>query len=208
MRLTEIQQDALTEIFNIGAGRAADVLSQMVSEPVSLEVPVVEMSSRRDIRQTYLQTAQSHLCAVSQMYIGELSTDALLMFPEEKSLELVRLMVGGDVPLQQLAEMESDALAEVGNIILNAVVSSLSGELGLSLEGSLPEVQVLDSEALFLNRMGALTPEDALAPVISMAIHFDIKTRKISGFLAFLLDVPSGEILMERLDAFIVGSRG
>ena len=144
--LTELERDALTEIFNIGVGLAADVLSQMVHEPVRLSVPLVELTSQRNAKNYYVSREQRPLCAIRQTYSGEVSTDAILMFPEENSLELVRLMVGGDLPLEQLTEMETDAMAEIGNIILNAVISSLSSTLNLAFEGSLPEVSVVSIE--------------------------------------------------------------
>ena len=111
MALKELEQDALTEIFNIGVGMAADVLSQMVGERVKLSVPVVELTNQQQAKNYYLAREQRQLCSIRQTFSGEVTTDAILMFPEENSLELVRLMVGGDLPLEQLTEMEQDAMA-------------------------------------------------------------------------------------------------
>jgi chemotaxis protein CheC len=65
------------------------------------------------------------LCAIRQTYEGEFDTDAILMFAQESSLDLVRMMVGNDLPEEELGEMAQDAMAELGNIILNAVISNL-----------------------------------------------------------------------------------
>lgn len=206
MELKELEQDALTEIFNIGVGIAADVLSQMVGEQVRLSVPVVELTTQQQAKTYYMAREQRHLCAIRQTFSGEVTTDAILMFPEENSLELVRLMVGSDLPLEQLTEMEQDAMAEIGNIILNAVISSVSSTLGLTFEGSLPDVSIITTDNIFSDRIGALQRSDAKAPVLALTIDFELSARQVSGYLAFLLDIPSSEKLIARLDRFIDGA--
>lgn len=207
IELKELEQDALTEIFNIGVGIAADVLSQMVHEQVRLSVPVVELTTQQQAKAGHLLREKRQLCAIRQTYSGEITTDAILMFPEENSLELVRLMVGGDMPLEQLSEMEQDAMAEIGNIILNAVISSLSSALELSFEGSLPDVSVVTSENIFAPRIDMPDGQnEAQAQVLTLTIDFELSARQVSGYLAFLLDVPSSEKLILRLLRLIEGS--
>lgn len=206
IELKELEQDALTEIFNIGVGIAADVLSQMVGEQVRLCVPVVELTTQQQAKNYYMEREQRHLCAIRQTFSGEVTTDAILMFPEENSLELVRLMVGSDLPLEQLTEMERDAMAEIGNIILNAVISSVSSTLGLTFEGSLPDVSIITTDNIFSDRIGARQRSDAKAPVLALTIDFELSARQVSGYLAFLLDIPSSEKLIARLDRFIDGA--
>lgn len=204
--LKELELDALKEIFNIGVGIAADVLSQMVKEPVRLSVPVVELTTQSQAQNYYLARESRPLCAIRQTYSGEVTTDAILMFPEENSLELVRLMVGGDLPLEQLTEMEQDAMAEIGNIILNAVISSLSSTLDLTFEGSMPEVSVVTSGNIFSPSSLSEQPRDDSAPVLVLTIDFELSVRQVSGYLAFLLDIPSSEKLVSRLGRFIDGT--
>lgn len=45
--LTEIEQDALAEIANLGVSRAANSLRQMVGEQVLLSVPAVKIVKRQ-----------------------------------------------------------------------------------------------------------------------------------------------------------------
>lgn len=202
IELTELQRDALTEMFNIGVGAAADLLSQMVGEPVRLSVPLVEFTNESKAKAYYLEREQRPLCAIRQSYVGEVNTDALLMFPEENSLELVRIMVGADLPLETLTEMEQDAMAEIGNIILNAVVSSLASTLALKFEGALPQVSILRAQDLFVSVDGASGAADE-GSLMALNIDFSLSARKLSGYLAFLLDLPSGAVMVQRLDAYI-----
>jgi chemotaxis protein CheC len=206
IELHELERDALTEIFNIGVGIAADALYQLVGEQVPLSVPVVELTSQRMAKRHYLDREQRLLCAIRQTYTGEFTTDAILMFPQDSSDALVRMMVGSDLPPQQLAEMETDAMAELGNIVLNAVISNLASTLNMSLEGSLPVVSVIRSDAIFTQRMGSGGAIDENAPVLALMIDFELSTQRASGYLAFLLDTPSSELLIAQLTRYVNAS--
>lgn len=207
MKLDDLQLDALGEIFNVGVGLAADVMSQMVNETVRLSVPVVEVVSHEHAGNYYVDKVKRPLCAIRQTYVGDVTTDAILMFPEDNSLELVRAMVGNEVPVEQLADMERDAMAEIGNIILNAVISSISNTLGLAFDGSLPDVSVVDSDRVYseLLSKGEATG-GAASSVLALTIDFALETRQVNGYLAFLLDLPSSERLVAQLDGYINGS--
>ncbi len=204
--LTELERDALTEMFNLGVGLAADVLSQMVNEPVQLSVPQVELTSQQLAKNYYLAREPRPLCAIRQTYSGDVTTQAILMFPEENSLELVRLMVGNDMPLEQLTEMEEDAMAEIGNIILNAVISSISTSLDLTFEGSLPTVNVVSADNIFPQSASGDVGGEDQGSVLALTIDFSLSTRKVSGYLAFLLDIPSSATLIARLGSYIGAS--
>jgi len=205
MTLSELEQDALTEIFNIGVGIAADALYQLVGEQVPLSVPVVELTSQHHAKSHYTDLEKRQLCAIRQTYEGEFTTEAILMFPEENGRELVRMMVGGDLPDAQLADMAPDAMAELGNIILNAVISNLSATLSLPLEGSLPTVSVISAATIFgpPHKEGAVDEDSA--PVLALMIDFELSARQVSGYLAFLLDEASCATLVRRLKAYIDG---
>lgn len=149
MQLNPLQRDALCELLNIGIGMAANVLSQMVSETVLLSVPEVDLVAPQDVVQTYATHHQ--LCTIEQTFTGSITTQALLMFPEENSLELVRMMVGNEMPLNELTEMEQDALAEIGNIILNAVISTLSNSLEINFDSTLPVVRLLKPHQILVD---------------------------------------------------------
>jgi len=197
MKLNEVELDALTEVFNVGAGQAADALSQLAGATVRLNVPRVEMLSKQHLGDALCQQGAERICAVRQEFMGVLNTEAVLMFPVQQSLQLVQMMVGGNVPLEQLGEMEQEALAEIGNILLNSVVSGVADVLNIQFEGSLPLVEigpvgdVLGGEA----DLGEL--------VLSLQIDFAIESLEIHGYLVFLLDVDSVSSLNAAIRAFL-----
>lgn len=197
MNLSELELDGLTEVFNMGVGLAADALSQLAGEPVELSIPRIQLLPKQEVIRQLSQGEDRRVSAVRQGFQGDLITDAILMFPADQSLQLVQIMVGHEVPLEDLGEMEQEALAEIGNILLNAVVASVSDNLDIALDGSLPEVELgIVSDVLLSGR-------DVTEPLLSLQVRFTIATRSIEGYLAFLLDMPSTGLLEQKVSAFL-----
>ena len=97
--LTDIEIDALTEIFNVGAGRAALSLSEIVGDEVRLTVPALEVLRARAIDERVLAMANARFAAVSQVFDGPFDAEAVLLFAEDHALGIVRDMMGSQISL-------------------------------------------------------------------------------------------------------------
>jgi chemotaxis protein CheC len=201
--LSELQHDALVEIFNIGVGHAAKAMSEIVNEAVTMSVPSISFVNRADAADMLGNKDSARVCGVSQHYQGAFSTEAILMFPEDKSLDIVRLMVGESVPLKELTEMEQEAMSEIGNIILNSCVGTLANILSQELRGSLPEYHVGTSEEI-LHASGA----PAQTVVLMLHIDFILETHQIHGYVAFILDLSALHDLTEQIDRYLAKVMG
>ena len=147
--LNELELDALTELVNLGVSQAALNLREMIGKQVFLSVPSVDMIARPDAIEILGKNEPNKLVAVHQMFEGEINGRALLIFPEMRSLELVRAVTSSDLPLEDIIELEQEALAETGNIILNGCLATIANLLHRTLKISLPEILRGDSRALF-----------------------------------------------------------
>jgi chemotaxis protein CheC len=87
----------------------------MVEHEVLLSVPAVEILSRDQATQLVAKPDNPNLVAVRQDFSGAFAGRALLIFPEANSLELVRAVVGRQLPLEDIVDLEDEALAETGN---------------------------------------------------------------------------------------------
>ena len=202
--LNELELDALTELVNVGVSRAALALREMVGSQVLLSVPTLRLVSRDEAVATLHGAESSPLVAVHQVFEGDITGRALLIFPETKSLELVRAVTGGSLPLEDIIEMEQEALAETGNIILNGCLATIANLLQRSLRMSLPEILRGDSADLF--DMDA-SPE-AGEVVMFLYIDFAVQKRDIRGYIAMLMDMPSLAALKTLLQEFIRRATG
>jgi chemotaxis protein CheC len=196
--LTDLQHDALVEMFNVGVGQAASAMSQIVHEEVTMSVPTILFQTRADCAKTLGAAEGRRICAITQHYEGAFTTDAILMFPEEKSLEIVRLMVGQTLSMEELSEMEQEAMSEIGNIILNSCMSTLADIAGKELQGSLPLYHVGTSDEL-LGKAGSNW--DGL--VLTLKIDFNIEKHQIHGYVAFLLDLTALQDLRHYIDNYL-----
>lgn len=204
IHLSELELDALTELVNIGVGRAANSLREMVGEQVLLSVPNVKLVNRAEAIATLTAREDSRLVAVHQVFEGDITGRALLIFPETKSLELVRAVTGGELPLEDIIELEQEALAETGNIILNGCLATIANMLHRSLKMSLPEILRGESGELF----NLAPPPLAGDIVMFLYIDFAVRQRDIRGYVAMLMDMPSLTALRVLLQEFIARATG
>src|ERR1700686_3453275 len=100
MEISDIERDAVAEIANIAVGRAAASLRQIVGHEVLLAVPSIDILSRDAAARVVAKPGNRALTAVCQSFQGPFSGRALLIFPEAHSLELVRAILGQELPLE------------------------------------------------------------------------------------------------------------
>ena len=197
--LAELERDALTEIVNIGVGRAATSLRKMIGDQVFLSVPSIEVVSQKRAARLISEREVSDLVAVRQDFSGPFSGRALLIFPETNSLELVRAVTGGELSPQDVLDMEHEALAETGNVILNSCLATMANMLRRSLTMTIPEVLRGSGARLFEVEEDSKT--DGL--VLFLYIDFAVRSRDIRGYIAMMMDLPSLAMLKELLGEFI-----
>ena len=204
VRLSELELDALVELFNIGVGQAASAMSEIVNETVTMSVPSISFLTRSAAAKLLAtkSTGSGRICGISQRYTGAFQTDAILMFPEEKSQQIVRLMVGQAMPLEELSQMEQEAMSEIGNILLNSCVGALANIFERELNGSLPDYRVGYSDDLMAS---AGAPE---AMVLMLHIEFTIERQQITGDVAFIMDLTALEDLKAHVNSYLARAMG
>ncbi len=204
----EDERDAVTELLNIAIGNAAASLSQLVEDEVRLSVPFVDfLTPSQAATRLEEETQGADSVAVRQHFEGHFYGDILLIFPEKRSLDLVRHMLGDEVPLEQLTELEQEALLEVGNIILNACLGSLANQLGLPVEGSLP-AYVRGRGARILDLAGSKPQCGDEEIVMFLHVDFSLMTKDVHGYLAFVMDIISARHFVDAVSAYVAERLG
>jgi chemotaxis protein CheC len=199
MALTDTQLDALTEIFNIGAGRAASSLSEIVGGEVLLSVPRVEFYQASDINAQVLSLSSARLGSVQQKFTGPFTMAASLLFTEERALEIVQEMLGSQVQREDLIEYEQEAMCEVGNIILNACLSAMADMLNIAFESTLPEYSSDVTEAV----IGRIVSDIDNPLMLVLRMNMIIEKRGSQGTLIFWLSSSSLQDLICQVDEFL-----
>ena len=201
IKLTELQRDALAEIFNIGVGRAASSLSLVVGEEVVMSAPTITLCRPEEAESVLIGAEFRQFSMVSQEFSGSFDSRAMPVFPESNALEIVRLMAGAaNLSLEELSEFEQEAMSEVGNIILNACMSALADMFRVELEGSLPMHRFGDSKSIIFQ--GAAVDDDE-SVVLLLQVDMYISQRRVHGHILFLLNVRSLSNLLGLLDRYL-----
>ena len=201
--LDEDTRDALAEAFNMALGEASQQFAELVNEEIELSVPSVELVSRSALVDKLGASGsdgeRTSLCRIAQRFAcakREIDTTAILLFPEAGSLEIVRQMLGEDMAGDRQNELEQDALAEIGNIIINSCMNSLAHIFEREMTGSLPDVRTGPAQDLF-----ASDGKDEGA-ILLARIGMRMSTRKVSGHVIFMMDLPSLQVSINLIKRF------
>lgn len=192
--------DAVAEVLNVGMGSAAASLSEMIDEEVRLSVPGVEFVNRLEATHIISSKAKTNVSGVHQHFQGAFGGDAMLLFPEEQSLELVRAVLQqDDIALQDLTDMEQEAMTEIGNVILNACLCSMADLFGKEMLGEIPEF-VQGSLAQVFSAEAGIETEDI---VLLLNMDFTVDKKNIQGYVTFLMDVDSVGQFKANIETFL-----
>ncbi len=143
------------------------------------------------------------MSGVVQSFDGAFGGDAMLLFPEKQSLQLVRAVLQqDDLTLEELTDMEQEAMTEIGNVILNACICSMAdlfeqemqGKIPEFIQGSIKQVFSFDNE-----------DENVEAIVLLLNMNFSVEKKKIQGYVTFLMDVDSVTKFRNCIETFIEG---
>lgn len=195
--LNEWQRELLAEGFNIGIGAAAGVLSEMVGEQVLMSVPSIEASDSRHTINYIQQWGGGGISGIAQSFRGGIDGEALLLFNDAGSLELVRCLLKNtlDMPVPNISELEQEAFLELGNIIINCTLSALADLLGVSFVSELP--QAVSGGVDKIEEMVCRDGSD----ILMVFVTFKLAQRNIEGLLIYLVDVNSMALLRQMLSA-------
>ncbi|MBN2371467.1 MAG: response regulator [Vicinamibacteria bacterium] len=189
--LTPEQLDALTEFVNVGVGRAAAALNDLVSSHVELNVPQIDVLTIEELSRALGGLEQETVSSVQMTFHGGLEGCAFLVFPQPSALKLVTLLTGDESRPEDLDTIRSGTLTEIGNILINSVVGTLSNVLSRPLRYTLP----IYAEEPVMGLLTAQRREET--PLILLAkTKFVIRQMQIEGNLLLLFELRSFDSLL------------
>jgi len=198
--LPEDYCDTLGELFNIGMGKAACSLSEMLNDEIILTVPKLDSMTYSDAMQLFGASKDLNVDAVEQKFYGDFAGSALLFFRGDSSKELVKRILGVDVDCEELTGLEQETLVEVGNIILNACFGCIADVLDCQLESEVPIIACGNiQDVLSIERMKfGETPV-----VLTLSMTFSLPNKLIQGQISLLMTTASVNNLVKELERYI-----
>jgi chemotaxis protein CheC len=189
--------DALQEFMNIGVGRAASTLTEMVDSRILLQIPVVRVYQAKELRTELVKQFDSQkFSAVKLDFSGSLSGSAELVFPTESAAALVSVLTGEDINSPDLDAVKIGTLSEIGNITINGVMGSISNLLRHQMNYKLPTYLENTIEDLLLSDY-PVTDETVF--LLAQA-RFTIEQMEITGDIILIFEMRSFDVLLEAID--------
>lgn len=196
MNLTPDQTDALKELINIGVGRAAGMLNEMVNSRVYLQVPSVRVFSAPEAKKQLERLDSGKVAAVQLLFKGPFSGTAALVFPTESASNLVAILTGEEPGTYDLDSVRAGTLSEVGNIVINGVMGSIGNVLKERISYSFPKY----TEDAIENILASSEP-DPNAAVLLARTRFKVKEFQVEGDIILVFEVGSFDTLLASIDA-------
>jgi len=198
MKLNEIQLDALTEIINIGTGRAANALSEITGSRIDLSMPSLHVCGSSDFGEVAKTLGLEISTAIKQGFGGEVSGQALLAFPKHNAYELACAVGEIESSDDELDEELYGVLEEIGNIVLNSILGSVANLLECNLSYTLPQIcaDKTFTKVIYDCSDSNLCPESV---VLLADTTVTVASRDISGSLLLLFETDDIMVLLSAL---------
>jgi chemotaxis protein CheC len=177
--------------------KAAGVLNTMLSSPIALAAPAMEMISADELSTRFAREGSGRLAAIEMRCAGGVDASIELIFASEHAAKLADCVMGASGrELAELDSMRSGALCEIGNIVINAVLGTISNALGVELSFTLP---------LYLEGKASTLIAEIRLPrqgiVLLVKTTFEVKDLSINGDIVMFLTLESFESLSRLVKA-------
>ncbi len=192
MSPTDLQLDSLSELINIGVGRSADVLNTMLNAHIELQVPYVKILKSENFKNELEVLGSDPLSAVHLAFKGKFSGTAQLIFPSATAAKLITAVTGEDAGNESLDEIRSGTLCEIGNIVMNGLIGTISNILKMHLKFSVPTYM----EGKIENITSAVGNFASDTEILLARTHFAVRELKIEGEIVVFFETGALDALL------------
>ena len=195
--LTSLEIDTLREIGSIGTGNAATALSQMLGKEVRITMPEVRIMGYNEAIEGIGGPEP-----VTAGVLVKMSGDVGGIMLSVQKLDLVNFiletMLGQGIRgYEELAELEKSALVEIGNIMISAFVTALSGLAGVNINLTVPAFTVDMQGAILAVPMAEYGGMSDY--LMTIGGNFVCNGQEIPSHLLLSPDLRSLDFLMRKL---------
>ena len=139
--MSEQYYDVLKEIGNIGAGNATTALAQMLQCKVDMKVPQVKLLDFNEVG-AMMGGEEQIMAGIYLCVEGDITGSIMFLLKKDAAKHLVSKLMGMELPGEDLDEIGTSALKEIGNIITCAYLNSLSSLTNLKIFPSVPDLTI------------------------------------------------------------------
>lgn len=197
MILDSLQIEILKEIINIGVGKSAEVLNTMIQSHVLLEVPEVKIIQAGKYNDFIDYFEDDNYAVITLPFNGDLQGFSKLIMSSDHAAKLVDAFIGNSGENMDMDSLRIDILSEIGNIIINAVMGTLSNTLNIHLDYVVPDYEQ--------GARSIIIPEEMInnkSVILFAKTQFTIEKFEARGSFAVFFRVKSFNLLIEKIQLY------
>lgn len=189
--LSQHHFEKLAKIINRGTGRAVQGFQEIIgeSQPYWLEKNGVDINT--------LQLDADDYGVVEQEFTGLLNGKVLVLFTTENVQCILQKMFGDGMDAQGLNDVESEAMGELGNIMVNAGLSAIADSLHVLLESTVTCYKQHSTETIVNLIQQASNVDSILVTQVNLMIG---QTALLGGKLIMLLNNEFNQEIAEKIE--------
>ena len=139
--ITDVERDTVGEVGNICMSSAATALSSLLSRPVQITTPEVELVDEDEVRRAFAGPAVLVIIEYTEGLDGR---NIFLLSTRDASV-VADLMMGGEgTATEEMDELHASAVAEAMNQMMGSAATAMAEMVGHRIDISAPQVHVLD----------------------------------------------------------------
>lgn len=195
--LSDGQKDGLIELLNIALGRAAASFAELTNRQVEIHRPEIAIHPVHHLAGTLGHLIEGEVATVHQTFSGPITGHALFLTRCADAGNLVHLMTGARSPSPQLSMLDSEAMVEIGNIVLNACLGMFGNLLKVHITFVVPRIHLETLQGL----LDSLKLEHAglqFALVVTMPIS--LRDAAVQSHIIFVMGVTSLDRLLQAIE--------
>ncbi|MDH5547292.1 MAG: hypothetical protein OEZ43_17030 [Gammaproteobacteria bacterium] len=196
--LSQDQHDALSEIVNIGMGRAGEQLAKVLETFVELSIPKIATTDQDEIKPTItrlIDSEREYVCT-RQAFFGHWRGEAMTLFYQDTNEQLATLMgYQGD----RNADLETELKLDISNILVGACMNGIAHTLDFKLKFGPPS---LVSKRTYADNIFD-TSKFNWQNVLFIEVSFALENLDFRAHLLIVMEDSGIDILRKDLDSFL-----
>lgn len=201
MLLTETQKNGLTEFTKMALARRTNTsLSELIGFPLVVQVSNVSLNPLSGLFSEFSELLPNQVATIHQLFTGSITGDALLLIDYYYALMLANVFrQNSDILPQCLDTSACEILTEIGNLVLNAYLGTLSKMLQRQLSFSIP---TFDIEHLFSLSESLTLGKNEFRYALVVETVFQFHDKSVPSYLVFVSSVVSISCLIKAIETW------
>ncbi len=198
MHISPEQLETLQELLNIGVGRAAGSLNQLLEKSIRLHIPSLQIGKMEELSTEIQKMQDTTMSSVQLPFQGTFSGSSCLLFPTGSANALVVALNGESEDPDTMDSLREATLTEIGNIVLNCIMGSLANVLNHRIIYSVPFYQETSMKGLLQP-----TPSDSSEIILWAQTQFTIDDYDLAGDIMLMFSIPDLRLLTNALSEYL-----